>query len=187
MKILSRIHYPRLSLLIIISITSYILLYGQPHTQVHQVLLSLNLFGVFFSGVLYAYGFTAPSAALILLSLAKEENIILAGMVGGLGALAGDLMLFFFVRRTFAGEIEQISKNRFFRFVEKEEKRILGRLQKYFLSAFASFLIASPLPTEIGVGLMASRKHLSARKFAVIAYSLHTAGIMVILLIGRAV
>lgn len=49
----------------------------------------------------------------------------------------------------------------------------------------AGFLIASPLPTEIGVVLMASLKNILTKKFAVVAYLLHTTGIFVILLIGR--
>jgi len=52
------------------------------------------------------------------------------------------------------------------------------------LMFIAGFLIASPLPTEIGVVLMASLKNILTKKFAVVAYLLHTTGIFVILLIG---
>jgi len=185
--ILSRIHYPRLSLLVIIFIVSYFLLYGQTHSQLHAFLLSLGYAGIFFTGVLYAYGFTAGPAALILLSLAKDENLLMASLVGGIGALVGDLIIFLFVRYAFDREIEQLCKNRLVLLVEKEEEKIFHHFQKYVLTAFAGFLIASPLPTEIGVTLMASRRHLSTRKFAIIAYSLHTTAIFLILLLGRAI
>ena len=186
-SLIRRIHYPRLTLLVVITLLAYVMLYGKPHTEAHALLLSLGYIGVFLSGILYAYGMTAPTAALILLSLAKDGNILLAGLVGGLGALVGDLMIFFFIRSTFSCEIDRIAKNHFVVMIENEEKRIMGHFQKYFLSAFASFLIASPLPTEIGVSLMASRKHLSAAKFAAIAYGLHTSAILLILLAGGAV
>ena len=49
------------------------------------------------------------------------------------------------------------------------------------------FFIASPLPTEVGVVLMATLKSISTKKFIVLAYFLHTIGIFIILLIGRTV
>lgn len=185
--ILSRIHYPRLSLLILIFAVSYFLLYGQPQSGLHAFLLSMGYAGIFLAGVLYAYGFTAGPAALILLSLAKNENLLAASLVGGVGALIGDLIIFLFIRRTFEAEIERLCKTHIIQAVEKDEERLFGRFQKYVINAFASFLIASPLPTEIGVTLMASRRHLSSRKFALIAYSLHTTAIFLILLVGRAI
>ena len=183
-RVLSRIHYPRLTLLVVIFIAFYFLLYGRYHLEMHELLLSLGYLGIFFAGMLYAYAFTAGPAALILFSLAKDENLLVASLIGGIGALIGDLVIFFFIRRAFSGEIERISKNHFMIKIEDQEKRLFGRFQKYVLSAFASFLIASPLPTEIGVSLMASKKHLPAKKFAAIAYVLHTTGIFLILLLG---
>jgi len=185
-RILSRIHYPRLSLLVIIFLISYLLIYGRPHDELHAFLLSLGYAGIFFSGIFYAYGFTAGPATLVLLSLAKDQNLLVAGMIGGVGALIGDLIIFFFVRKTFAGELDMLSRNQLVKRVEKGERRLFGHFQRYVLPAFASFFIASPLPTEIGVTLMASRRHLSTKAFAVIAYLLHTTGISLILLVGQA-
>jgi len=39
-------------------------------------------------------------------------------------------------------------------------------IQKYLMAALAGFLIASPLPTEIGITLLASIKNVTPRKFA---------------------
>mgnify|MGYP000140013313 CR=1 FL=1 len=58
-------------------------------------------------------------------------------------------------------------------------------IQKYLLAALASILIASPLPTEIGITLLALIKNVTPRKFSIIAYILHTIAIFTILLIGK--
>lgn len=49
----------------------------------------------------------------------------------------------------------------------------------------AGILIMTPLPTEIGITILASRKNLSMKKFMIMAYILHTIGITIILLLGK--
>jgi len=181
---LSRIHYPRLTLLVIIFIAFYFLLYGQYESEIHALLLSLGFFGIFFAGVLYSYAFTAGPAALIFLSLAKNENIFLATLVGAVGCMFGDLVIFFFIRHEFGDELDRMEKTHLMQHVVNGEKRILGHFQKYVLPVFASFCIGSPLPTEIGIALMASRKTLSTKKFMILDFSLDATGIFLILLLG---
>ena len=177
-----QIKYPKLSLFISSLVVAYLLLSYRSFAPLHNTIILLGYFGTFLTGILYAYGFTAPPATVILLILSRDQNIVFAGLVAGLGSLLSDLIIFFFIRHSFADEIERFSKEKFF---QRISIKISSTLQRYILIALASFLIASPLPTEIGVTLMASLKSMSTRKFAVIAYFLHTTGIFVILLIGR--
>ncbi len=180
----SRIHYPKLITLFFSFLAAYALFYGQTYPPLHNLLLYLGYFGTFIAGILYSYGFTAAPATAILLSISKEQNLIFAGLVGGLGALTGDLIIFHFIRYTLRDEIETLSKTKIIQFIEKEEEKILGHFQKHASAIFAGFVIASPLPTEIGVGILSSFKHLSIRSFAALAYILHTIGIFIILFIG---
>jgi uncharacterized membrane protein YdjX (TVP38/TMEM64 family) len=177
-----QIKYPKLSLFVLSLIVAYLVFSYRSFAPLHNTLILLGYFGTFLTGFLYAYGFTAPLATAILLILAGDQNIIFAGLVAGLGALLSDLIIFLFIRHSFTDEIERFSKEKFF---QRISGKISSTLQRYMLIAFASLLIASPLPTEIGIVLMASLKSMSTKKFAVIAYLLHTAGIFVILLIGR--
>ena len=177
-----QIKYPKLSLFVLSFIVAYLLFGYRSFAPLHNTLILLGYFGTFLIGILYAYGFTAPPATAILLMLAGDQNIIFAGLAAGLGALLGDLIIFLVIRHGFNDEIERFSKEKFF---QRIPKKISSILQRYVLIAFACFIIASPLPTEIGVALMASLKSISTKKFAVIAYLLHTTGIFVILLIGR--
>ena len=166
---------------------AYALFSGRNFAPFRDFLSSLSYMGNFLAGMFYAYGFTAAPATAIFLSLAKDGNLLIAGLIGGIGALLGDLIIFFFIRYSFGDEIKRISKEKLTKAIATIEKRVFGRYQKYFVMTFAGFLIASPLPTEIGVTLLASSKTVSIKKFMIIAYTLHTLGIFAILLVGRAI
>ena len=57
----------------------------------------------------------------------------------------------------------------------------------YLLATFAGLLIASPLPTEIGILLMTSIRNISFKKCIIIIYILHVSAIFTILLIGNTI
>ncbi|MBS3163683.1 hypothetical protein J4427_03270 [Candidatus Woesearchaeota archaeon] len=82
-------------------------------------------------------------------------------------------------------EIKEIKREKIVKFLEKEENIIFGNYKKYALAAFAGILIATPLPSEIGITLLSTIKRMSIKKFAIIAYILHTIGIFIILSIGN--
>lgn len=187
-KILTKIKYPKLLLLLLTFIIAVMLFYeGKTYPPVHDFIVSLGYFGIFLCGIFYAYGFTAAPAAAALLVLAKEQNLLFAGLIGGFGALLSDIVIFLFIRSSFIDEIRRFEKEKIIKSIGNKGKRIFGHYHKYILPSFAGFLIASPLPTEIGVTLMGSLKRLSIKRFVIMAYLLHTAGIFIILLIGNAV
>jgi len=182
MDILTRIKYPKLILLVITFVLAYILFSQKTYLPFHDTLLVLGLFGTFLAGILFAYGFTAAPATAVLLILAKEQNLLLAGLIGGLGALVGDLLIFKFIRYSLADELKKLSNEKISQYINHETPRTL---KKYLIPVLAGFIIASPLPDEIGVSLFAAAKHISIRKFMIISYLLNTAGIFVILIIGK--
>ncbi|MBS3176297.1 hypothetical protein J4457_03610 [Candidatus Woesearchaeota archaeon] len=183
-----KIKYPKLLLLLITIVIAFILFYeGRNYAPFHVFLISLGYFGTFLGGIFYAYGFTAAPATAILLVLAKEQNLILAVLIGGLGAVLSDFLIFSFIRHSFIDEINKLKKEKFVKSMTKNGKNMFGRYYKHIFPTFAGFLIASPLPTEIGVTMIASIKNLSVKKFMVIAYLLHSLGIFIILVIGSAI
>lgn len=66
-------------------------------------------------------------------------------------------------------------------------QRAPNPLKKYLIVILAGFIIASPLPDEIGVSLLASSGIISMKKFSVISYVLNTLGIFAILFIGSSI
>lgn len=183
-----KIKYLKLSSLFLIYITTTIFFYkAGTFLSFHKFLVSLGYAGILLGGVFYAYAFTAAPATAVLLVLAKEQDIISAGIIGGLGAFLSDVLIFQFIRHSFIDEIENLKKEKFVLLIKKAGKKIFGSFDDYLLPVFASLLIASPLPTEIGVALMAALKNMSVKKFLIIAYLLHTLGIFIILVIGNVI
>ena len=183
-KILSKIKYPKLLFLLFTFVIAYLIFTGRDFSPFHNFVLSLGYFGTFLAGIFFTYGFTAAPATAILLILAKDQNILFAGFIAGFGALVGDLIIFRFIRYYFAEEIEKFSKEKAMIYFNN---KIPNLLKKYFVPVLAGFIIASPLPDEIGVSLLAVSRSISTKFFSVLSYILNTAGIFIILLIGNAI
>lgn len=181
---LLKIKYPKFLLLLLTFVIAYLLFYNRTYQPFHDFVASLGYFGTFISGALYVYGFTAAPATALLLILAKEQNIILAAMIGGLGALIGDLIIFTTIRHSFADEIEKLFEEEIVKYIHS---RIPSFVKKYFIPATAIFIIASPLPDEVGIALFAATRNISIKVFSVFAYALNTIGIFVVLYIGNAI
>ena len=173
--------YPKLLLLLITFIAAYLLFYSRNYTPFNDFILSLGYSGTFVAGMLFTYGFTAAPATAIFLILAQHQNIYLASLIGGIGALIGDLLIFSFIRHSFADEFRKLSREKI---IMQFNGRMPDRIKKYFLPVVAGFVIASPLPDEIGIMLLAASKAISTKIFGVISYVLNTAGIFVIYFIG---
>lgn len=181
---LLKIKYPKFLLLLLTFIIAYLLFYNRTYQPFHDFVASLSYLGTFISGALFVYGFTAAPATALLLILAKEQNIFLAGLIGGFGALIGDLIIFSTIRHSFADEIEKLFEEEIVRYIHSKTPALI---KKYLVPAAACFIIASPLPDEIGIALFAASKNISLRAFSVFSYILNTIGIFVILYIGTTI
>ena len=179
-----KIKYPKLSLFIISVILVYLLFSGLAYKPLHDALVFMGYFGTFLAGLLYPYALTSAAGTGILLILAKEQNLLLAGVIAGIGALISDIILFLFVTHSFSDEVQKLSKETVVRTVNRW---IPDPIRVYLLATFAGILIASPLPTEIGILLMTSIKNISFKKFIIIIYILHASAIFIILLIGNTI
>ncbi len=181
MKKRLRIKYPKLLILILTFVLAYILFMGREYFIFYGYLHKLGYFGIFILGMFFAYGFTAAPATALMLAIAKDHNLIIAGFFGGLGALISDLIIFSFIRSEFRDEILKFKKEKF---VMDFYVKLNPVFREYFLPVLSGFIIASPLPDEIGVILLASSFKISTRIFALISFLLNTAGILIIFTIG---
>lgn len=176
--------YPKFYLLILTFFLAYILFTQRIFLPLRLSLIALDYTGIFLTGMLYSYSFTASTATAALLLLAKEHEILITGILAGFGALISDLLIFKFIRTTFQDEIKKLSNEKFIFYINR---KIPGFLRKSIVPIIAAILIASPLPDEIGVSLFAAATKISINKFSIISYTLNTAGIFIILLIGKAI
>ncbi|MCX6664609.1 MAG: hypothetical protein NT038_00890 [Euryarchaeota archaeon] len=202
-KILSKIKYPKLLIFAIFFIAAYHLFCNNTYFSFSDIFGSLGYIQNYFAGFLYVFGFTAVPATALLASLPENQNIILAGLIGGLGALTGDLILFVFIKSLFTSEIrllyenisftikifvkgivqeiKKVTQHRFIKILYPLKLKMSYSMRHYLCPIVGGFIIASPLPTEIGVTLIASSKKISLRKFACIVFILQTTAIVALI------
>lgn len=181
-RIFKKFKYPKFFLFILTIILAVVIYKGR-NLPFYYLILNSGFIGAFFSGFFFSYGFTASPATASFLILAQNQNIILTGILGGLGALTGDFIIFKFIRHVFNDEIKKISREKIFKIIQKKTPKVI---QKFILPVSAGIIIASPLPDEIGIALLASARTISTRAFMIMSYTLNTIGIFIILLIGTA-
>lgn len=183
-----RVRYPKMLLVAVMAFLAYGL-FQDPGIQ--EYFHSLKEFGyasAFAGGALFAVGFGAPFGVAILGTIADDVNIVVAGMVGGFGALLSDYLIFKFIKVTFDDEIMRFKDSKAYRLFDGYLiRRMPPKLAFYVAIGIAGFLIASPLPDELGVAMFAGLTTVRERTFAVIAFALNTLGILAILEIGAAV
>ncbi len=180
----NKIKYPKFLLLLITYVATAFVFSIFLDEGLKSFILNLNYLGVFIAGIMFTYSFTAGIATAIFLIIGRENHLIVAGLVGGLGALFGDLAIFRILREYFKEEIDRLGREKIIISLGANEHRAKV-LKHYVMPLVGAVVIASPLPDELGVSLFAMDKIVKTKFFAVISYLLNTAGIFVILLIGR--
>ena len=130
----------------------------------------------FIAGVLYTSFLTSPIAVAMLLVLAKEGNPIIIALLGGMGAVLGDLLIIKVFRDNYKSDVDNVSK-------QLRLRKITALLKKFHLEFFipllGAIIIASPFPDEIGL-LMLGVSKLKYGEIAKISFALNSAGILLI-------
>lgn len=176
--------YPKITALIITIVLAYIVF---KNPAVGKFITNINGFGrigFFIAGMLYTFGFTSPFSTGFFLTL-NPENILLTGIIGGAGAMISDLFIFRFIRFSFRDEFEKLRNEKISRKLKDLVKKSIGKkTRKILMYIFACILIASPLPDEAGVIILAGLTKMKAGILAIIGFILNTLGILAILWIG---
>ena len=174
--------YPKFLLFFITIILSYLIFSSSASLPFRHTIVSLGYIGTFLVGIFFAYSYTAAPATALFLILAKEQNIFISGLIGGLGALVGDLVIFSFISISFKDEIRKLAHEKIVVYLNNG---FPYKIKKYLIPIFAGFLIASPLPDELGIALLAISQHISIKIFALLSFALNTLGIFAIFYIGN--
>jgi hypothetical protein len=152
---------------------------------IHQLLELTKgwaLVEAFVSGLLFTSAFTTPFSMAVFFELGADQVPILpTALLGGIGAVCGDYLLFRFVRDRFGEDLLAVFK------------RVgWGRLKGFFelrLFRFVTFIvagliIASPLPDELAVTLLGFSK-VKSFPFLLVSFTFNFLGILAILVLGR--
>lgn len=173
--------------LFLIFISTAIAIYVLLSPQFADFLSSLGSFGyagVLIAGAFFTYMFTTPVATAVLFMLSGDLNPLLVGVVGGAGAMVSDLIIFKFVRSSipfFDKEIYRVKE-----FVHdhnpihfQKKNYLWERVKKYLIFVLAGFIIASPLPDEVGV-VMLGASDIKTWKFMAFSFVFNSFGIFLI-------
>ncbi len=180
-NLIFKFKYPKIMILIIMIVLSYFIFSNPSISNYLSRLGSLGYLGIFLGGILFAFGFTAPLSVGLFISL-NPSNIWIAGMTGGFGALISDLFIFKFIKISFKDEFNRLSKTRALKSIGLMIHNSLGeRIKVYLMYVFAGILIASPLPDEIGVIMLAGLTKINFKVLAILSFILNTLGIIIIL------
>jgi uncharacterized membrane protein YdjX (TVP38/TMEM64 family) len=183
MKRLFKLKYPKILALLITIILAYFIFSNQIIKDFMANLSAYNLsyLGIFIAGLLFSFGFTAPFSAGFFITL-NPSNIWLAGIIGGLGAMCSDLLIFKLIRFSFKDELKKLKKEKISKEIENLVNKTLGnKIRIYIMYAIAGITIASPLPDEAGVIMLAGLTRIKPKILALISFILNTAGILVLL------
>lgn len=183
LKIKSFFKYKYTKLIILVAaITLAYHIFRDPEIATYlSTLQTLSYLGVFIGGILFVMLFSAPFGVGFFLTL-NPANIWLAAIIGGLGAMVGDMLIFKFIKTSFEDEIKQISNSKHFQKISKAISTHLGdKIKLYLTYALAGFVIASPLPDEVGVFMLAGLKKINPYLLMLIAFILNTIGIGILL------
>lgn len=124
-----------------------------------DVLLStehLRVIGSFIAGMFFTTVFTTAPAIAALGNIAQTHSIISNAFFGALGAVIGDVLIFQFIKDRLSEHfVELISHNTTWKRVKH-----LFRLRyfRWFTFLIGGMLIASPLPDELGIGVLGFSK-----------------------------
>src|SRR3990167_8993223 len=153
MKRLFKFKYPKLTLLLICIVAAYFVFSLEP-TQEFMTLLGTKYFGVAIAGFLFSFGFTTPFAIGAFVTM-NPQNIFLSAIIGGFFAMLADLTIFSVIKMSFMEEFRRLGKTKTMKNLISLEPSMSEKMKHYLFYIFAGIIIASTLPDEIGVTMLA--------------------------------
>lgn len=181
LRIFLNFRYKKIFLLLLSIIIAYLIFSNSKIADYVSSLNSFGYLGVFIAGLFFAFGFTSPISAGFFITL-NPENLWLAGILGGLGALIGDIIIFKFIRFSFMDEFQRLKKTSIIKKVSMLiDKTLNHKIKVYFIYAFAGIFIASPLPDEAAIIMLAGLTKIKLNILAIISFVMNTAGILILL------
>lgn len=114
-----------------------------------------KILAAFVAGIFFTSTFTIAPASIAIIRLANHMPTPTLAFWGALGAVCGDLILFFFIRDRFAVDLMAVVR-------PSKVKHFLHSFHLGFLKwlapIFGALIIASPLPDELGLSLLGMSK-----------------------------
>lgn len=151
-----------------------------------QWMLSLfesPLIAAFVAGIFFTSLLTIAPASIVLASLIAYAHPLEVAFAGALGAVVGDLILFYFVKDKISADIAiLISRGIKHYHLDK----IHSRYARWILPVMGAAVIASPLPDEIGIMLLGAAK-MKTRYVIPVSFVMNFIGVLLVIALGEIV
>jgi hypothetical protein len=138
--------------------------------------------GAFVTGIFFVSSFTVAPASVVLYHLANNLNSFLVAIFAGAGAVVGDYLIFRFFKDRIIEELKPL-------FLRSSGKHLYKLFKTpYFailLPVIGMVIIASPLPDEVGIGLLGASR-LKNWQFITLTFLLNVIGIFLIIAAAKA-
>ncbi|HOX40916.1 MAG TPA: hypothetical protein PK263_01840 [bacterium] len=144
---------------------------------------SLGYLGSFFSGILFVSSFTVVPASALLFDIAKNLNPFAVALSAGVGAVIGDYIIFRFLKDHIFDELRPIFQKSGGPFIKKLYA------SPYFAWLFpilGAVIIASPMPDELGIGMMGLSK-IKNWHFLLVTFLLNSIGILLVIVLSKSI
>lgn len=173
--------YPYLTGVLIGVLIAVILAQNQTFKDWLIHLGSLEYIGALVAGMIFVSSFTVAISAVVLAIMVQNIHPMALALIGGVGAVMGDYLIFKLVRSNLQKELALL----FGKDGTNSIKHILhSRYIAWMLPVIGVFIIASPLPDELGVSLLGVSK-MSEGKFILISYISNALGILAIVSVAK--
>ena len=173
--------YPYLTAVLISILLAVVLAGNQTFRDWLTSLGSLEYIGALLAGMIFVSSFTTAISVVIIAIMAQNINPVALGLIGGVGAVMGDYLIFKLVRSHLQDELALLFGKEGTSYIKT---LIRSRYIVWMLPIIGVFILASPLPDELGVSLLGISK-ISEARFILISYLSNAIGIVMIASVAR--
>lgn len=141
-----------------------------------------NLLSAFVAGLFFTSFLTTAPAIIALGHIANASSSIFSvALVGAVGAVIGDLIIFSIVKNKISTNVEDIIRHsKYKRFLKLMKNKVF----RFVTPVIGALIIASPLPDELGLSMLGFSK-ISINTFVPISYVMNALGIVIIGLVAQ--
>jgi len=139
--------------------------------------------GSFIAGFFFTSVFTTAPAIVMLGEISQTSSVLSVAFVGAMGAVLGDLVIFRFIRDSFADHVMGLVGHR----QAGRKVNVVHHLKflRWVTFLVGGMIIASPLPDELGIGLLGFSK-MQLRWFIPLSFVFNFIGIVLIGVVANA-
>ncbi len=111
---------------------------------------STQVFGALIGGLFFTSIFTTAPSIIVLSEIAQRSSVMETAIFGAIGALAGDMIMFKFLRDRLAKDFYSL----FGMSMRSEMSHIRLLRFRWLITLLGGLIIASPFPDELGLAIL---------------------------------